>query len=260
VSARLALLALLVLLSGGRAHAQSVDPETAATLSSPTQPPEPEPEPTPHLPFDGRAYPARYARRPLTLGEGVLRIDSGSSAHFQREITPTLAFGLHVGVTPNLEVGVSWAAIRDPIFRATYRFDVDPNVDLGVRVSVRMPIVTTGNTVLRVGVPLVVRGGDWFRLQTGVDLDLLFTANVSPLVEIPLQIAFSPVDALAFGVEGWLGVIDGHELHGRVGTFVNAVGRTPLRALWDVRLAAAYLVGENAFEVSTAVSFYPQLW
>lgn len=228
-------------------------PGARVVVAPPTEPAEP-------APFEGRAYPVRYARRPLTVGEGALRIDTGSSGRFSSGITATLAFGMHLGITANLEAGFSWALYRDPSLHATYRFDVDENVDLGVRVSVRMPIVTTGNTVLRVGVPLVVRGGDWFRLQTGVDLDLLFESNVSPLFEVPLQIAFSPMDRGTFGFEGWLGVLNGSELHGRVGTFVAATGHTPLRALFDIRFGAAYLIGERAFEISSGVSFYPQLW
>lgn len=232
---------------------------------------EPEP-PARALPFGGRAYVARYSRRPLTIGEGVLRIDSGSAGRFGGGgggfgINASVGFGAHLGITSDLQIGVSLGvgsgapvAMRDPVLAGTLRFFHDDAVDLGVEVSVRAPIITTGDTVVRAGVPLVVRGGGFFRLAAAVELELLLASNVSPLLAVPIQLAFSTSDRFSLGVEGWLGVLDGRDPLGAVGAFVQATGRTPVRALWDVRWAMAYIVAERAVQITSAVSFYPQLW
>lgn len=235
--------------------------------------PEPEPslEPVAPPPYGGRAYVIRYARRPLTLGEGVLRIDHGSSGRLgglgSFGIVMAMTEGLHVGAMDDLEVGVSLSqvagnapGVRDPWLDATYRFYHDDVVELGVRAAVRIPMITTGDTVLRLGLPMVVHADDWFRVSTAIELDLLFASNVSPLLSVPLQVAFSPSNRFSLGAEGWFGLLDGRDALGSVGAFAQVTGHTPVRALWDVRFAAAYLIRESAMQITTAVSFYPQLW
>lgn len=237
-------------------------PEDAAP--APTAPPEPPA-------FGGRALVARYALRPLTVTEGVLRIDHGSACRLFGlrgfGMVISMVEGFTLGVTNDLEIGVSFAqafivppVLQDPIVAATYRFVADTAVELGVRASVRVPVVTTGDTVVRVGIPIVVHGGDFFRMAAAIDLDLLLTANVSPLVSIPVQLAFSTGERFSLGAEGWLGILNGTEVLGSVGAFVQATGRTRVRALWDVRWAMAYLVTEQAVQITSAVTFYPQLW
>lgn len=208
-------------------------------------------------------YPLRLADRPLTLTEGTLRIDQGLL--FGSSILLQLSFGATVGVTDELEIGVTFPVgvigpiARDPILHATGRLYRDDVLEVGLRGAVQVPAFTTGNTNARVGVPVMLHGSG-IRFRASLDLDLLFTANVSWMIAVPAELAFNVTRAFTFGAHGWLGLIDGNVAQGSVNGFFNVVVHNGHRALMDLRFSTGWAPAEGDVLITVGTSFYPQLW
>lgn len=203
----------------------------------------------------------RAARRPLTLTEGTARLDhalllrgSGGGLHL------VVANRLAVGLTNDLEIGISWPITRDPTLLGTLRVFGSDVIDVGTRVAVMVPVITTGDTVLRMSIPIVVRAGGWLRVQTGVDVDLLLTAQVSPLVEFPLQVMAQVSPRFFLGAQGAAGLLDGRFWTGQVGAFVgHTLAATCGHPIVETRASGTYLRDEQDFMVSVGVSFFPRI-
>lgn|GEM_PF-3473734 len=232
----------------------SRDAETSASTSETS---EPTAEASSHR------YPLRLADRPLTLTEGTLRLDQGIL--FGSSIILQLAFGATIGVTDDLEIGVTLPVgvigtiARDPILHATgrlYRGDV---LEVGLRGAVQVPAFTTGNTDARIGVPIMLHGSG-IRFRASLDLDLLFTANVSWMLAVPAELAFNVTRAFTFGAQGWIGLIDGNVAQGSVNGFFNIVVHNGHRALMDLRFSTGWAPAEGDVLFTIGASFYPQLW
>jgi hypothetical protein len=239
------------------------------TRPRPTRPPEPitpsdelaSPIPPPPDPLAGRRYPESASRRPLTLAEGVWRLDHAldwNVMHFAVEAPNTLTAGL----TNDVELGVAWPWTRDPTLFGTVRFFASDLLDLGVRAAVRVPAVTTGDTVVRAGIPVVIRPTRHVRIQTGLDVELLLTPQVSPWAWIPLQIMGNPVPSMFLGVQGSLGLLEGERWTGQVGLFVgHTVSATPTgHPIFEIRWTTSYMFELNDVHITCAVSFFPRVW
>ncbi len=218
---------------------------------------------SPHAdPLAGRRYPIRAASRPLTLPEGTARLDHaivarGSARGFLLAAPNRLA----LGVTNDVEIGLAWPITRDPTLIGTVRAFGSDVLDVGARVAVTVPVITTGDTVLRMSIPIVLRGWGWLRVQTGVDVDLLFTAQVSPLVEIPLQVMAQVSRRFYLGVEGTAGLLDGVFWTGQVGAFVGqTLAATSTHPILDARASFAYLIDERDIMFTLGFSFFPRIW
>lgn len=200
--------------------------------------------------------------RPLTLAEGTARLDhailvrgSDAGLHFIG------ANRLAVGLTNDLEVGLSWPITRDPTLIGTFRVFGSDVIDVGTRLAVMVPMITTGDTVLRMSIPLVLRGWDWLRVQTGIEVDLLLTAQVSPLVEIPLQVMAQVARRFYLGLQGAVGWLDGTFWTGQAGAFVgHTLAATDGHPIFETRASGTYLIDERDFMFSVGVSFFPRLW
>lgn len=220
-------------------------------------------EPDTSEPAAPNAYPLRLAERPLTLTEGTLRIDQGLL--FGSSILLQLSFGATIGVTDELEIGVTFPVgvlgtiARDPILHATGRLYRDDVVEVGVRGAVQVPAFTTGNTDARVGIPVMLHAS-FVRFRASLDLDLLFTANVSWMLAVPAELAFSVTRAFSVGAHGWLGLIDGNVAQGSVNGFFNIVVHNGHRALMDLRFSTGWAPAEGDVLFTVGTSFYPQLW
>jgi hypothetical protein len=219
------------------------------------------PVPPPPDPLAGRRYPETAAHRPLTLAEGVWRLDhvvDWNVMHFAFEAPNTLT----AGITNEVELGVGWPWTRDPTFFGAVRFLATDVIDLGVRAAVRVPAVTTGDTVVRAGIPVVLRPTRHVRIQTGVDVELLLTPQVSPWAWIPLQILGNPVPSMFLGAQGSLGLIDGQRWTGQAGLFVgHTVSATPTgHPIFEIRWTTSYMFELNDLHITVAASFFPRFW
>ncbi len=219
------------------------------------------PIPPPPDPFEGRRYPESASQRPLTLSEGVWRLDhvvDWNVMHFAVEAPNTLTAGL----TNDVEIGVAWPWTRDPTLFGTVRFFGSDLVDLGVRASVRAPLVTTGDTVVRAGIPVVIRPTRHVRIQTGLDVELLLTPQISPWAWIPFQIMGNPVPSMFLGAQGSVGWLDGSRVTGQAGLFVgHTVSATPRgHPIFEVRWTTSYMFELNDLHVTCAISFFPRVW
>lgn len=206
-------------------------------------------------------YPQRASARPLTLSEGVWRLDQAvdwNISQFSFEGPNQLSAGL----TNDVEVGVAWPYTRDPSVFATWRFLGTDVLDLGVRAWVRLPAITTGDTVLRVGIPVVIRPIEALRIQTGLEVELLLTPQVSPYAWIPIQILGTPTRRFFLGAQGALGWLDGAVWTGQVGVFVgHTVSATPTgHPIFEVRWTTSWMFEINDLHVTVAFSFFPRLW
>lgn len=240
----------------------------ARVASSPPEPPDEaehdglaSPIPAPPDPLEGRRYPESASRRPLTLAEGVWRIDHAldwNVMHFAVEAPNTLT----AGVLNDLEIGVAWPWTRDPTLFATARFFSSDVIDLGVRASARLPAVTTGDTVVRAGIPVVIRPTRHVRIQTGLDVELLLTPQISPWAWIPLQIMGNPVPSMFLGAQGSIGWLDGARVTGQAGLFVgHTVSATPTgHPIFEIRWTTSYMFELNDLHITCAVSFFPRFW
>ncbi len=206
------------------------------------------------------AVPVRYADRPLTLPEGSLRLDQ--SAVFR------LGFGgggfglsgpnmLSAGLTDWLEIAVAWPYTRDPTFLATARIAHTAAADIGLRVAVTTPTLTTGDTDLIVSMPIVFRIEHIARIATGVTGDFLLTQTMQPIVRVPMSVAFNLGPRHVIGIEGSVSLADRRFWHGDIGMFfVHTVTATPMRPLVEVRFGASWEFASRAFILSWAISFW----
>ncbi len=257
----------LGLLSHGRASSQVVsiehatepsavpatDVEEARDLASPVAPP-----PDPHA---GRRYAPRAAARTLTLAEGVARVDhvgDWTVGYFRGEAPNQVT----VGVLNDLELGVSWPWTRDPTVLATARVFGSEHLDVGVRGSVMIPVVTTGTSVVHAAVPIVIRPTRDVRLYTALDLDLLLTPQVSPYAVIPLQILGNATRRFFLGLQGAVGWLDMRVWTGQVGFFVgHTVSATEGHPIFEVRITTSYMIElVTQFHVAATLSIFPRLW
>jgi hypothetical protein len=240
--------------AAGTARAEDGGPPPVDGLASPRPPP---PDP-----YAGRRYPVRAASRPLTLAEGTARLDHALLLRGSDDGLHLIgANQLAVGLTNDVEIGLSWPITRDPTLIGTFRVFGSDVVDVGARVAVMIPVITTGDTVLRMSIPIVLRGWDWLRVQTGVDVDLLLTAQVSPLVEIPLQVMAQVSPRFFLGVQGAAGWLDGTFWTGQVGAFVgHTLAATDGHPIFETRASGTYLIDEQDFVVSVGVSFFPRIF
>jgi hypothetical protein len=200
------------------------------------------------------------ARRPLTLAGGVWRLDhvvDWNVLQFVAEAPNTLS----VGVTNDVELGVSWPWTRDPTVFGTVRVLGSDVIDVGVRVSARLPAITTGDTVLRAGVPIVIRPVPFLRIAAALEIDLLLTPQVSPWAIVPLQITANVTPRFFLGAQGSAGWLDGERWTGQVGVFVghtvSATGRHPI---FEIRWTTSYMIELNDFHITAALSFFPRFW
>lgn len=232
-------------------------PSFGGRAAEPLAPP---PPPSPPPPPDGHTLPIRLADRPLTLTEGTGRIDHGIMLQTAAGgILARMNVGASLGVTEDLEIGVSWPIEGDPTIQATGRLFHEGPFELGVRGAVMIPAITTGNTNARVGMPLVLRGGP-VRFLAVPTLDLLFTANVSVLLALPAQLAITAGRVFSFGAQGWIGLVDGRVAQGDLFGFVNFTAHNGRRALMDARIAMGYAPAEGHLIFTTSLSFYPQFY
>jgi hypothetical protein len=217
------------------------------------------PVPPPPDPYEGRRYPVQAAARPLTLAGGVWRIDHALDWNipFALEAPNTLT----ASVTNDVELGVSWPWTRDPTVFGTVRVFGSDVIDVGVRASARLPAITTGDTVVRAGVPIVIRPVPFLRIATALEIDLLLTSQISPWAIVPLQITASITPRFFLGAQGSAGWLDGERWTGQVGFFlghtVSATGRHPI---FEIRWTTSYMIELNDFHITAALSFFPRFW
>jgi hypothetical protein len=169
------------------------DPDAPPPSSARAAPPEPAPE---------RPRFWRMARntvnRPLTLPQGVLRFDSilalsrfGSSGY------PSGIFALAAGLFDELELGATpvivtltpWPGMGDPHVYARVRPFANDEVQLAARASVVIP---THDLEAQMGLAaeLAWTANDWFRIDTGLDYQLLFSQPLHQRIGVPLTATF----------------------------------------------------------------------
>ncbi len=185
--------------------------------------------------------PIRYADRPLTLPEGTFRLDQSLVLRVGSGLGVSGPNALYVGLTDWLELGVSWPWTRDPTFLATARVAHGGAADLGFRVNVTVPAITTGNTVLVVSMPIVFRIAHIARIATSVTGDFLLTPTaMQPIVRVPLSIVFSTTARSFLGLEGSIELVDRRLWQGSVGIFYGHTSATPLRPFGEPRIGMAF--------------------
>lgn len=246
------ILALVLVPSLARAQ------EAGAELGDPGATPvviEAAPEEPPFLP-------AALSERPLTLPGGTGRIEQAFAFRIGRGLAPMVPVGLALGVLDDLEVGFSWPLPWDPTFYVLGRLLRDPMIEIGAALAITAPVSTEGNTLGRVSMPVLVRPIRWLRIDTGLEVELLFTpSNVSPLASIPLTITLSPHRGFFLGAQGSVGWLDGDDWVADAGGFIGFTVYTPLGAIMDLRFTAqSYFPGSDNFALSFAATFYPRLW
>lgn len=204
--------------------------------------------------------PIRYADRPMTLPEGTFRLDqsvllrAGGSNGFGMGISGPNA--LLAGLTDWLEVGVSWPWTRDPTFLGTARLAHGQAVDLGLRVAVTTPLITTGDTDLIVSMPMVFRIAHIARIETAVTGDFLLTQTMHPIIRVPMTVVFSPNARNFLGLEGSVSLADRQWWHGEIGIFYGHTAATPLRPFGEMRIGASWNFGSNTFVTTLSFSFW----
>ena len=216
--------------------------------------PEAAPEEPPFLP-------AALSERPLTLPGGTGRIEQAFAFRIGRSFAPMVPVGFALGVVDDLELGFSWPLPWDPTFYALGRLVRDPVIEFGAALAITAPVSTDGNTLGRVSIPVLVRPIHWLRLDTGLEVELLFTpSNVSPLASIPLTITINPHPGFFLGAQGSAGWLDGDAWVADAGGFFGFTVYTAQGAIADFRATAqAYFPGGN-FAFSLAATFYPRFW
>lgn len=201
--------------------------------------------------------PIRYADRPLTLAEGAFRLDQSGVLRIGSGFGVSGPNMLSVGLTDWLELGFAWPYVRDPTFFGTVRLAHSSAVDLGVRLAVTTPAITTGDTDIAVSMPVVFRIAHIARIATGVTGDFLLRQTMEPTIRVPLSIVFSASARHALGVEGSVSLVDRHFWHGDLGIFyVHTMTATPVRPLVEVRVGASWAFVTNAFLLTLGFSFW----
>lgn len=246
---RVALIAVLAILgAAGVAEAQEVAPsgsDRAASLAPPVE---------------RHILPIRNADRPLTLPQGTLRLDQGLALRLSSGLILSAPNQLTAGLTDWLEIGLAWPITRDPSFLATARIAHGHVVDLGLRVAVMVPAITTGDTDLAVSMPLVFRvPGHVVRIEAAFVADFLLTQTVHHLLRVPLALVFSPSDRHMVGLVGAIALSDSRFWHGEAGIFYgHTFAATPLRPIGEGRIGFTYLRGptDNGFVFSVSLTFF----
>jgi hypothetical protein len=123
-----------------------------------------------------------------------------------------------------------------------------------------VPAMTRGDTLLRAGVPVLLRPTSWLRLDTGLSLELLFTAQVSPLAQIPLTITVAPLETFFFGALGSAGWLDGERWIADAGGFVGWSARNQHGLIADGRFAVQVFLPGDHVTVSFGLRFFPRFW
>lgn len=205
------------------------------------------------------------AERPLTLPAGMARIEQVIFYHFFDFPLPLhgVPTGLSIGVTDDVEIGAVWGVTDDPSISVLARFVRDPRIDLGASARLTVPAMTTGDTLLTVSLPLAVRPLAQLRIDTGVSFELLFRAQVSPLLAVPLTITVAPHELFFFGAMGSAGWLDdpgqGHYA-ADAGGFIGWSGRNVHGVIADGRIAVQVFLPGNEIVISLGLRFYPRLW
>lgn len=187
--------------------------------------------PSSAIAFDtGASGPIEYVDRDLTLGEGVLRIDfaprdfglmfGGIGGGTLTQDVPgfrtgridigildstvlTLSAGATYGITSDLEAG----AIIMPLYLAPdfdfgdielftrYRL-LDGDIQIGLQGTVALP--TASNFGLGVGAPVLFKLGK-VRIDTGVELEIIFTDPTRVDLDVPVGVTFALQDGFFVG-------------------------------------------------------------
>ncbi|MBJ74434.1 MAG: hypothetical protein CMN31_24415 [Sandaracinus sp.] len=206
-------------------------------------------DPVAALDSDTAALPTRFVARPLTLprfwirGDGMALIYRVPDIPFDDDgnIGSVFQLGGAFGITDDLEVGISnerlGATRAWPISRfgpnlgeGVFPLIFTPDFDYGdlpvygrfrffssesfeVAADAVLVIPTNTDFQMRFGLPVRLRAGGLFALDTGVQFELLF-AELTPdddfytRMEIPLRATINPVDALAIGLHTGFRVVD----------------------------------------------------
>jgi hypothetical protein len=168
--------------------------------------------------------------------------------------------GLSVGLLDDLELGVMWGVLDDPSVRVLGRVFADPVIDLGLSAQLTVPVVTTGDTLARVGMPVAVRPVEWLRVDTGLFVELLFSAQVSPLGQVPVTITVAPHELFFFGAMGSVGWLDGSRWIGDAGGFVGWSARNAHGVIADGRIAVQCFLPGDDVVISLGLRFFPRFW
>lgn len=208
-----------------------------------------------------RGYPGALASRPLTLDAGRARMGHGTMLRLD---TPggTIAFPFWVaiGVTDDVELGVTYPLPWDPSAYVVGRVLCEESVEIGLAGVVTAPLATEGNTVLRASMPVLFRPFSWARIDTGLWIELLVTpSQVSPEIGVPLTLTLQPADGLFFGVEGAVTATDGSGLGytAYAGPFLGGTVSSPLGPIFEGRVAG-HAFGSRGFDLTVGFSFYPR--
>lgn len=253
-----ALVALAALASApGTAVAQA-----SAALGRPVAAPVAESALDPELlPDHGPRY-VGVAERPLTLPEGRARIDQLIWYRWGAIPVPIhgVPAGLAIGVTDDVEVGAQWGVLDDPSAYVLGRWLHTDVVDVGASARITVPAMTTGDTLVRAGVPVAIRAARWLRIDTGADLELLFASQVSPLVQVPLTLTFAPHELFFFGAMGSAGWLDGDDWIADAGGFVGWSARNVHGVIADARVAVQVFLPGDDVVISLALRFFPRFF
>jgi hypothetical protein len=211
---------------------------------------------------DPHALPIPMTQRPLTLTEGTWRLDhAGVFRIGDGGFVVTAPNQLGAGLTDWWELGIAWPWGFDPSFYTMVRVIGIEHFDLGVRVSIAPPAVRVGDTVLHIALPVVFRIDRIVRIQTGIDIDLLLSANVSSWVIAPIQISVNLGPRVFLGAQGSIGVLDGRFATGQFLAFIgHTFAATPQRPIAEARIGGGYLISEDAALFTASLSFFPSLW
>jgi hypothetical protein len=160
-------------------------------------------------------YPLVYTQRPLTLGEGLLRIDAelefvklcGSAAGITvcSDLDAALAVGAGYGITSQLEVGATVLPLAlapevdygDPSIYGKYTL-VEGELEVGARLEVWFPV--RGDFAVQVGVPIDWKPVRGFALHSGAFLTIMATDPTHAAVSIPFVFVVNATDSLFFGL------------------------------------------------------------
>lgn len=244
-------------LAPGAAHAQE-----SAALGRPAGAPASASPLDPELMPEARPRYAGVAERPLTLPEGLARIDQ--LVYYRVGAIPVpvrgVPMGLALGVHDDFELGVQWGVLDDPSLYVLGRFVHTEAIDVGASARITVPAMTPGDTVLRAGVPVAIRAARWLRIDTGADLELLFASQVSPLVEVPLTVTIAPHELFFMGAMGSVGWLDGDDWVADVGGFVGWSARNLHGVIADGRVAVQVFLPGAEVVISLALRFFPRFF
>lgn len=154
-------------------------------------------------------YPTRYVLRPLTLREGMLRIDGDMIyQHHRRRADGTFLldarFGL--GLTRDFEVGADFLPLEltpdvrylQPSLYLMGRF-VRGTAEVGVRGSITLPIRDGDHALIEGGLPILIHFGQVVRLDLGAFVQVATTDPPAWWARFPVALTFNPIRRLMLG-------------------------------------------------------------